>query len=212
MQLSKENSDGGGGNKSERPVRLPSARPGPARPGASGRGRSPPTLPPGPGLRGPGASCTARLRGRKRGSVGTRADARHPAARPPQDEGARTGARSPATSSGTRGAGHSGPGTATVRPPPAGRKTRDTAELGRAAPLPFPHRDPLPAEKSGRAPYLAEEGGCHPRPARASSSHTSPHARQPAAFKSPGYSAGGESMRAGAARRGRGEAGRRWGC
>lgn len=67
-----------------------------------------------------------------------------------------------------------------------------------------PHAPFLP----GPAPSLPGLArGCHLGPARASSDPGFPKARQRAAFKSPGYSVGGESMRAGAARRGAGRGG-----
>lgn len=109
--------------------------------GATGASARPPAAAHPPlclGQRGPGAYSPARPPRRKHSPTGTRAGAPHFAARLPshllwdlRGRGART---------------------ATARSQPAGRKARDTTGPGRAAPLPFPRRDPVPWEKRGCAP------------------------------------------------------------
>lgn len=158
----------------------------------------------------------------------TGASARPPAAAyPPPDrgQGARRLQPSPPSAREEQPCGHPSRRPAlrspAARPPPLGlegtrrpdghravpargaRSTRHRGAGPRSAP-PLPAPAPCPLGEEGRAPTWLSPG-----PARSSSASSCPHARQPAAFKSPGYSAGGESMRAGAARRGRGEAGRR---
>lgn len=197
MQLSKENSDAGGGNRSERPLCPPSARPG-----APGRRLSPPTPLPGPGRGGPGASSPARLRG----------DPSTPQPARCRKRGRAWAPAAPSAPLGLTGLGARVRDSHGAAPSRGAQNTRHHGARPRSAP-PLPAPGPPPRGEGRARPYLAEARGCHPGPARASSSPpASPHARQRAAFKSPGYSAGGESMRAGAARRGRGEAGRRWGC
>ncbi|XP_061017146.1 basic proline-rich protein-like [Dama dama] len=182
------------------PSSAPRSRTLAPRPGAPGRGLSPPAPPPSrPRTRG-----TRRLqpgpppRERKRGSAGA------PAARPRQGEGRARGACSPSHPPGLAGPAR-GRRTSTAPPPPRGRHSRAAAEPGRAAPLPAP--GPFPRSGAG-APLPGRGGRLSPRAAARGLIPSPSPARQPAAFKSPGYSAGGESMRAGAARRGRGEAGR----
>lgn len=112
------------------------------------------------------------------------------------------------TSSGTCG------GAAPGRPPrgPSRRGAKHATPRGPAAQRPSPSRaGTLSPGRRGGALLPGPGERLSLGPARASSTPSCPHARQPAAFKSPGYSAGGESMRAGAARSGRGETGRRWG-
>lgn len=170
MQLSKENSDAGGCTGTR------AARQAAGRPGALGRGCSPPTAPrPGTAELGdPRALSPAHPARRKLSSEGTRAGAgtAHRAAA----ERSRAPKGSPAGSA--RGPVRSTPDG----PGPAGRQTGVTTRFCKP-------RSP-PSARRGPRPYLATACGCHPGPARASSSLYSPHARQPAAFKSPGYPAG----------------------
>nr|XP_045229246.1 translation initiation factor IF-2-like [Macaca fascicularis] len=176
---------------------------GPARPGPGLRGGAAPRPHRPPAWDSAGTSCLPALRGRKHSSAGTRAGAGHLA----PDTAERVGR---ALLWDSRGARRAAPRTATARPHPAGRKTRDTAELGRALLLPFRRRDPHPWERRGRAPTWPRRAAVT-RSQRVQTGFPplflAPHARQPAAFKSPGYSAGGESMRAGTARRGAGRGG-----
>lgn len=160
---------------------------------------------PGPGLRGgaaprPGTAgmraprAQPALRGRKHSSAGTRADARRSAARPPQ------GHPPPRhllwDSRGSARSARDG----TARPHPVGRQARDPAESGRPAPIPLPRRDHLPREQRGRAPTWPRRAAVT-RGWRVQTRPTvlPPDAHQPAAFKSPGYSAGGREHA-------------RWGC
>lgn len=137
----------------------------------------------------------------------------HPAAGPVQEEGARLGARSPVSSPGTHGAGRAGPGQPRRGPLPRGAKHATPRSSAAQRPSPSRAGTPSPRRRAG-APLPGRGARLSPgaRACELVPPPASPHARQRAAFKSPGYSAGGESMRAGAARRGRGEAGRRWGC
>ena len=173
-----------------------------ARPGAPGRRLSPPTPPPGPGRGGPGASSPARLRG-------------DPSTPQPARCRKRGRAWAPATPSaplGLRGAGRAGPGQ--PRRGPLLRGAKHATPRSSAAQHPSPSRAGTPSPRRRAGAPLPGRGARLSPGARACElvpPPASPHARQRAAFKSPGYSAGGKSMRAGAARRGRGEAGRRWG-
>lgn len=109
----------------------------------------------------------------------------------------------PATSSGTRGDGGAQTANRAVGPSPRGAK--HATSRGRAAPRPSPSRAGTPSPRRSGGALLPGRGERLSRAGAAELGLRLPHARQPAAFKSPGSSAGGESMRAGAARRGRGE-------
>jgi hypothetical protein len=147
---------------------------------------------PGPGLRGsdpalrarPGtAGTTAQRSGRKRTQRGRE---RAPA----------LGTRSPGAAPSPRASARAGPGRHGAAPSRGVLKA--TAEHGHPrAPFPPGPAPPLPGPACG----------CHLGLARASSDPCFTNARQRAPFKSPGYSVGGESMRAGAARRGAGQGG-----
>lgn len=111
----------------------------------------------------------------------------------------------PATSSGTRGDGGAQTANRAVGPSPRGAKhatSRGRAAPRRAPPLPAP--GPRPPGGAGARSYLAEASGCH-GPARPSSASGCPTRASRRLLNLQVPPRGGESMRAGAARRGRGE-------
>lgn len=176
MQLSKENSDAGGCNRSERPVRPPSARPGAPRRGLSPSTRFWPGTVRGPGRLQPSPRSTEESRAQRgpQQAPGTR----HPPAakRGPHPPGA----RSPALSSGIRsGLRAQCPDSHDAAPSRGVQNTRHRGARPRSAP-PFPAPGPCPLGEEGARSYLAEVCGCHPGLARASLSPPSFPPRAPA--------------------------------
>lgn len=147
---------------------------------------------PGPGHRGSDPALRARP-----GTVGATAQrSRRKRTQRGPERAPSLGTRPPGAAPSPRASARAGPGRHGAAPSRGVQNA--TAEHGhpRAAFPPGP-TPPLPGPARG----------CHLGLARASSDPCFPNARQRAAFKSPGYSVGGESMRAGAARRGAGRGG-----